>query len=220
MWIQGRLAVMNFLQFFVWGAWLISLGGYLIVTLGLTGGQVGSISAPMGNGGVCGALFMPGLLGIVADRWLNAERLYGILHLTGAGLLCWAATVKDFETLHVIMLRKALCYIPPIALNNAVSYAVLEQRGLSIVEKFPPIRVWGTVGFIVAMWTVDFAGWTKSALQLYVSAGAAALLGLYAFTMPKCPPVRVTGKRSILSAFGLDAFVLFRRPQPLGVFPF
>jgi NHS family xanthosine MFS transporter len=171
MWIQGRLAVMNFLQFFVWGAWLISLGGYLIVTLGFTGGQVGSIYATMG----IGALFMPGLLGIVADRWLNAERLYGILHLTGAGLLCWAATVKDFETLHVIMLMNAMCYMPTIALNNAVSYTVLEQRGLSIVEKFPPIRVWGTVGFIIAMWTVDFAGWTKSALQLYVSAGRRSL---------------------------------------------
>ena len=214
--IQVRLAVMNFLQFFVWGAWLISLGGYMIVTLGFTGGQVGSIYATMG----IGALFMPGLLGIVADRWLNAERLYGILHLTGAGLLCWAAMVKDFETLHVIMLMNAMCYMPTIALNNAVSYTVLEQRGLSIVEKFPPIRVWGTVGFIVAMWTVDFAGWTKSALQLYVSAGASALLGLYAFTMPKCPPVRATGKRSILSALGLDAFVLFRRPQLLVFFTF
>jgi len=214
--IQVRLAVMNFLQFFVWGAWLISLGGYLIVTLGFTGGQVGSIYATMG----IGALFMPGLLGIVADRWLNAERLYGILHLTGAGLLCWASTVKDFETLHVIMLMNAMCYMPTIALNNAVSYTVLEQRGLSIVEKFPPIRDWGTAGFIVAMWTVDFAGWTKRALQLYLSAGAAALLVLYAFTMPKCPPVRATGKRNILSALGLDAFVLFRRPQLVVFFTF
>ena len=216
MWIQGRLAVMNFLQFFVWGAWLISLGAYLIVTLGFTGGQVGSIYATMG----IGALFMPGLLGIVADRWLNAERLYGILHLTGAGLLCWASTVKDFKTLHVIMLMNAMCYMPTIALNNAVSYRVLEQHGFSIVEKFPPIRVWGTVGFIVAMWTVDFAGWTKSALQLYLSAGAAGLLGLYAFTMPKCPPVPATGKRSIVSALGLDAFVLFRRTQMLVFFTF
>jgi MFS transporter, NHS family, xanthosine permease len=216
MWIQGRLAVMNFLQFFVWGAWLISLGGYLILTLGFTGGQVGSIYATMG----IGSLFMPGLLGIVADRWLNVERLYGILHLIGAGLLCWASTVKDFETLHVIMLMNAMCYMPTIALNNAVSYRVLEQRGLSIVEKFPPIRVWGTIGFIVAMWTVDFAGWTKSALQLYVSAGAAAILALYAFTMPKCPPVRASGKRSILSALGLDAFVLFRHTQMLVFFTF
>src|SRR5262245_23793155 len=216
MWIQQRLAVMNFLQFFVWGSWLISLGGYLIVTLGFTGGQVGSIYATMG----IGALFMPGLLGIIADRWMNVERLYGILHLTGAGLLCWAATVTDYETLHVIMLMYSMSYMPTIALNNAVSYRVLEQGGLGIVEKFPPIRVWGTIGFIVAMWTVDFASWTKSPLQLYVSAGAAALLGLYAFTMPKCPPEPATGKRSMVSALGLDAFVLFRNTQMLVFFTF
>ena len=88
--ISLRLAVMNFLQFFVWGAWLISLGAYMIVTLGFSGGQVGSIYATMG----VAALFMPGLMGIVADRWLNAERLYGILHLLGAGLLFWASTVS------------------------------------------------------------------------------------------------------------------------------
>jgi len=214
--IQVRLAVMNFLQFFVWGAWLISLGGYMIVTLGFTGGQVGSIYATMG----IGALFMPGLLGIVADRWLNAERLYGILHLTGAGLLLWASTVEDFETLHLIMLLNAMAYMPTIGLNNAVSYRVLEQRGLDIVQKFPPIRVWGTVGFIVAMWMVDFAGWTKSALQLYVAAGAAAFLGVYAFTIPECSPARGVGKRSIASALGLDAFVLFRRTQMLVFFTF
>jgi NHS family xanthosine MFS transporter len=214
--IQVRLAVMNFLQFFVWGAWLISLGGYMIVTLGFTGGQVGSIYATMG----IGALFMPGLLGIVADRWLNAERLYGILHLSGAALLLWASTVEDFETLHLIMLLNAMAYMPTIGLNNAVSYRVLEQRGLDIVQKFPPIRVWGTVGFIVAMWMVDFAGWTKSALQLYVAAGAAAFLGVYAFTIPECPPARGVGKRSIASALGLDAFVLFRRTQMLVFFTF
>lgn len=211
-----RLTVMNFMQFFVWGAWLISLGAYMIVTLGFSGGQVGSIYATMG----VASLFMPGLMGIVADRWLNAERLYGILHLIGAGLLLWASTVRDFDTLYVIMLLNAMVYMPTIALNNAVSYRVLEQRGLNVIQKFPPIRVWGTVGFIVAMWMVDFAGWTKSALQLYISAGAAIFLGIYGFTMPKCPPTRVSGKRSIAAALGLDAFVLFRRQQMLVFFIF
>jgi NHS family xanthosine MFS transporter len=145
--VQFRLTVMNFMQFFVWGAWLISLGAYMIVTLGFTGGQVGSIYATMG----VASLFMPGLMGIVADRWLNAERLYGVLHLIGAGLLLWASTVSDFETLYVIMLLNAMVYMPTIALNNAISYKVLEQRGLDVIQKFPPIRVWGTTGFIVAM---------------------------------------------------------------------
>jgi NHS family xanthosine MFS transporter len=214
--IQLRLTVMNFMQFFVWGAWLISLGAYMIVTLGFTGGQVGSIYATMG----VASLFMPGLMGIVADRWLNAERVFGLCHLVGAGLLLWASTVEDFDTLYVIMLLNAMVYMPTIALNNTVSYKVLEQKGFNVIRSFPPIRVWGTVGFIAAMWMVDFAGWTKSALQLYVSAGAALFLGVYAFTMPRCPPVKSEGKRSLVSALGLDAFVLFRRRQMLVFFIF
>ena len=214
--IQLRLTVMNFMQFFVWGAWLISLGAYMIVTLGFSGGQVGSIYATMG----VASLFMPGLMGIIADRWLNAERLYGVLHLAGAGLLLWASTVEDFDTLYTIMLLNAMVYMPTIALNNAVSYRVLEQSGLDVIQKFPPIRVWGTVGFIVAMWMVDLAGWTKSALQLYISAGAAVFLGIYGFTMPKCPPDRSVRQRSIVTALGLDAFVLFRRTQMLVFFVF
>ena len=214
--IQFRLTVMNFMQFFVWGSWLISLGAYMIVTLGFTGSQVGSIYATMG----VGSLFMPGLMGIVADRWVNAERMYGICHLVGAGLLLWASTVKDFDTLYLIMLLNAMVYMPTIALNNTVSYKVLEQGGLNVIQTFPPIRVWGTVGFIAAMWMVDFAGWTKSELQLYISAGAALFLGLYAFTMPKCPPAKSDGMRSLVSALGLDAFVLFRRQQMLVFFLF
>ncbi|MBM2854870.1 MAG: transporter [Steroidobacteraceae bacterium] len=214
--IQLRLTVMNFMQFFVWGSWLISLGAYMIVTLGFTGGQVGSIYATMG----VASLFMPGLMGIVADRWVNAERVFGICHLIGAGLLLWASTVKDFDTLYMIMLLNAMVYMPTIALNNTVSYKVLEQKGLNVIRNFPPIRVWGTVGFIAAMWMVDFAGWTKSALQLYISAGAAIFLGVYAFTMPGCPPTKPEGKRSLVSALGLDAFVLFRRRQMLVFFIF
>jgi NHS family xanthosine MFS transporter len=214
--IQLRLTVMNFLQFFVWGSWLISLGGYMIVTLGFTGGQVGSIYATMG----LASLFMPGLMGIVADRWVNAERLDGICHLLGAGLLLWASTARDFDTLYLIMLLNALVYMPTLALNNTVSYKVLEQRGLDVVRTFPPIRVWGTVGFIVAMWMVDLAGWTKSERQLYVSACAALLLGFYTFTLPRCPPATSKGKRSLVSALGLDAFVLFRRRQMLVFFVF
>lgn len=214
--IQLRLTVMNFMQFFVWGSWLISLGAYMIVTLGFTGGQVGSIYATMG----IASLFMPGLMGIVADRWVNAERVFGICHLIGAGLLLWASTVTDFDTLYVIMLLNAMVYMPTIALNNTVSYKVLEQKGLNVIQNFPPIRVWGTVGFIAAMWMVDFAGWTKSALQLYISAGAAIFLGFYAFTLPRCPPAKLVGKRSLVSSLGLDAFVLFKRQQMLVFFLF
>ena len=214
--IEVRLTVMNFLQFFVWGSWLISLGAYMISTLGFSGSQVGSIYATMG----IGSLVMPGLTGIVADRWANAERVYGICHLIGGGLLLWASTVMDFDTLYLIMLLNAMVYMPTIALNNTVSYKVLSQRGLNLVQKFPPIRVWGTVGFIAAMWMVDLAGWSRTALQLYIGAGAALLLGAYAFTMPKCPPTNSNGTRSLISALGLDALVLFRHQQMVVFFVF
>ncbi len=214
--LQIRLPLMNFLQFFVWGSWLISLGGYMIVTLGFTGGQVGSIYATMG----LASLFMPGLIGIVADRWVNAERVFGLCHLVGAGLLLWASTVRDFDTLYVIMLLNAMVYMPTIALNNTVSYKVLERRGLDVIQHFPPIRTWGTIGFIVAMWTVDFAGWTKSALQLYISAASALFLGLFAFAMPACPPAKSAASKSLASTLGLDAFVLFKRPVMLVFFVF
>jgi NHS family xanthosine MFS transporter len=214
--IKNRLILMNFLEFFVWGSWLISLGGYMIKTLGFTGTQVGSIYATMG----VASLFMPALLGIVADRWVNAEKVLGMCHIIGACLLLWASTVSDYSTMYMIMLLNAMMYMPTIALNNTVSYAVLKKKGIDIIKVFPPIRVWGTVGFIVAMWVIDFGGWTLSPLQLYVSATAGLMLGIYAFTMPACPPARTTKTRSLLSTFGLDAFILFRRTRMVVFFIF
>ena len=214
--IKNRLVVMNFLQFFVWGSWLISLGAYMIVTLHFTGGQVGNIYATMG----LASLFMPALLGIVADRWMNAEKLFGLCHIMGALLLLWASAVTDYDTLYIIMLLNAMVYMPTIALNNSVSYDILMQRKYDVVKDFPPIRVFGTIGFIVAMWMVDFFGLTKSPLQLQISAVSALLLGLYAFTMPSCPPAKVEKKRSLASSLGLDAFVLFRQRKMLVFFIF
>jgi NHS family xanthosine MFS transporter len=207
--IKTRLKVMNFLQFFVWGSWLISLGGYMSVQLRFTGGQVASIYGTMG----IASLFMPGLLGIIADRWVNAERLLGICHIVAALLLLYASTIGDYPTLYIIMLLNAMFYMPTIALNNTVSYIVLEKRGFNIVKDFPPVRVWGTIGFICAMWMVDLSGWTLSSLQLYVSAGSGILLGIYAFSMPACSPLKTDRKKSISSSLGLDAFVLFKRTK-------
>jgi NHS family xanthosine MFS transporter len=204
--IKFRLTILNFFQFFVWGAWLISLGAYMIVTLGFTGGQVGSIYATMG----IASLFMPALLGIVANKWINAERVLGLCHLIGAGLLFWASKVTDYDTLYWIMLLNSLFYMPTIALNNTVSYTILERNRFDIVKAFPPIRVWGTVGFIVAMWVVDLFNWTKSPLQLYIAAGAAVFLGIYALTLPACPPAKKE-RKGLLEAFGLDAFALFKQ---------
>ncbi|WP_417351198.1 nucleoside permease [Flavobacterium alkalisoli] len=205
--IKSRLVLMNFLQFFIWGSWLISLGNYMGATLGFSGIQIGGVYTTMG----IASLFMPGLLGIIADRWINAERLLGLCHLAGALLLVYATTVHDYFWFYIVMLFNACVYMPTIALNNSVSYNVLEKKGYSIVTDFPPIRVWGTVGFIAAMWAVDFLGWTQSASQLYVGASASLFLGLYAFTMPPSPPLQKQTERSLMSSLGLDAFVLFKQ---------
>lgn len=195
---------------------MISLGAYMFNTLHFSGVQVTSIYGTMG----IASLFMPALLGIVADRWVNAERVLGACHIIGAALLLWASTVSDYSMLYIIMLFNSMVFMPTLALNNTVSYIILENRKLSIVKEFPPIRVWGTVGFVCAMWIVDLVGWTKSPFQLYISAVAGFFLGLYAFTMPKCPPAKVETKKNFVSSLGLDAFILFKRKKMLIFFVF
>ncbi len=198
---------MNFLQFFIWGSWLISIGGYLGGTLHFTGAQIGAVFSTLG----IASLFMPALMGIVADKWINAERVLGLCHIIGAGLLLWSSTIKDPNMFFWVMLLNSMFYMPTIALNNTVSYIILEQKGFDIVKDFPPIRVWGTIGFIAAMWTVDLFGWKSSNVQLIFSSVSALVLGLYAFTMPKCPPVKSNKTKSFLATIGLDAFVLFKQ---------
>lgn len=207
--IKFRLTVLNFLQFFVWGAWLLSLGSYMGVTLGFSGEQIGGIYATMG----IASLFMPGLLGIMADRFINAERVYAICHLVGAVALFFAAQTTDYWSFYWLMLLNSFMFMPTIALDNSVSYSILEQNKFDIVKVFPPIRVWGTVGFIIAMWSIDFLGWTKTREQLFVSAGAALVLGIYSFTLPKSPPLLKEKGKGLVSALGLDAFVLFKQKK-------
>lgn len=217
--IRFRLIIMNFLEFFVWGAWLISLGSYMDAKLHFTGGQIGSIFATMG----IASIFMPTLIGILADRWINAEKILGTLHILGALLLLWASTIQrtdQFPLFYVIMLLNSITYMPTIALNNTVSYTILEKNNYDLVKDFPPIRVWGTIGFIIAMWMVDLLGLTKSPMQLYISAGSGILLGIYAFTMPACKPVPNQKKKSWFQALGLDAFVLFKQTKMLVFFSF
>jgi NHS family xanthosine MFS transporter len=212
---------MNFLQFFVWGSWLISIGGYLgghdeiingiKVHFGLhfSGSQIGAVFSTLG----IASLIMPALMGIVADKWINAERVLGICHIVGAVMLFWASTITDPNMFFWVMLFNSMFYMPTIALNNTVSYIVLEESGFNIVKDFPPIRVWGTVGFIVAMWFVDLCGWKSNNMQLILSSVSALCLGLYAFTMPACPPSKSNRSNSVISSLGLDAFVLFRQKK-------
>jgi len=206
--IKLRLTILSFLQFFIWGSWLISTGGYLF-SLGFNGIEIGSVYSTLG----IASLIMPTLLGIIADRWVNAEKLLGICHLVGAVCLIWASTVKDPALMFWVMLFNSMAYMPTISMNNTVSYKILDKSGYDIIKVFPPIRVWGTIGFICAMWFVDLTGFAASNIQYYVAAAAAIGMGIYCFSLPACPPVGLSKNSSIISTLGLDAFVLFRRQK-------
>lgn len=205
--LKLRLTVMNFLQFFIWGAWLITIGRYWFENRGWSGTSFGAIFSTMG----ISALFMPSLMGIVADRWINAERLYGALHILGGVLLCLLPQATDPNLFFWLILATMLCYMPTISLAIAVAYNALKQQGMDVVRDYPPIRVWGTIGFIAALWTTSLLGLEKSPGQFYVAAAAAFALGFYAFTLPPAPPrMRDVEQRSLLDALGLTSFRLFR----------
>jgi len=205
--LKLRLIAMNFLQFFVWGAWLLTIGAYWFQHKQWSGTGFGAIFSTMG----IASLFMPSLMGIVADKWINAERLYGLLHIGGAVMLFTVPMVDSPTVMFWVMLLNMIFYMPTIALAIAVAYNALKGEGLDVVREYPPIRVWGTVGFIVALWTVSLLHLETSAGQFYVASGASLLLGLYAFTLPPCPPRLDTGeRRTLVDALGLTSFRLFR----------
>jgi NHS family xanthosine MFS transporter len=204
--IKFRLTLMSFLQFFVWGAWLITIGTYCLNAKHWTFPQFGAIFSTM----ALASLFMPALTGIIADKWVNAERLYGILHILYGLVLLYVPRVDDPDTLYYVIFAAMICYMPTISLSNAVAYTILKREGHDVVKVFPPIRVWGTVGFIVAMWTTNLTGSKANANQFIIGAIAAIILGVFAFTLPKCPPPRSISKDAGLAEqLGLKAFKLF-----------
>lgn len=203
--IKFRLTVLNFFEFFVFGAWLISLGGYLGGQLQFTGAQIGKIFMTLG----IASIVMPAIVGIIADKYVNAQKLFGLLHVLGAGFLFYLSQVNDYDTFFWVMLCYLLLYMPSIGLANAVSYSILDDNKYDVVKVFPPIRVWGTIGFIVAMWAVDFLEWTQSPYQFYFAGGFSLLLGIYSFTLPNVPLSKSENK-SLVQRLGLDAFALFK----------
>lgn len=205
--VKTKLTVMSFLQFFVWGAWLITFGNYWFGTKGWSGTEFGVIFSTMG----IASLFMPTLTGIIADRWINAEKLYGILHILGGLTLLMVPAIDNPNDFFWIILLAMVFYMPTIALSNSVSYNALKTNNLDVVKSFPPIRVWGTVGFIVAMWITNLSGNKASANQFYIAGVMAIGLGIYSFFLPKCPPQGNTeGEKSMVKMLGLDAFKLFK----------
>ena len=205
--LKLRLVAMNFLQFFVWGAWLITIGRFWFENRHWSGTSFGAIFSTMG----IAALFMPALMGVVADKWISAQKLYGALHLLGAVMLALLPGADSPEQMFWIMMATMVCYMPTISLAIAVAYNALKQNGFDVIRDYPPIRVWGTIGFIAAMWTTSLLGLETSAGQFYIAAVAALVLGLYAFTLPPAPPrLGEAPSRSFVDVLGLSSFRLFR----------
>jgi MFS transporter, NHS family, xanthosine permease len=203
--LKVRIAIMQFFQFYVWGAWMMTIGAWWFGSQHWSGAQFGAIFSTMG----IASLFMPTIAGIIADRWVNAERLYGIFHLCGAVMLFIVPSCPTPLAVFWVMLINMCFYMPTISLSITISYTAMEEADMNIVKEYPPVRVLGTVGFIVAMWTISLCGLETSAWMFYVAGIASVALGLYSFTMPKCPPL---GKSSgsLISVMGLDAFKLFK----------
>ncbi len=197
---------MNFLQFFIWGAWLITIGAYWFQNRNWSGTDFGAIFSTMG----VASLFMPAIAGIIADRWVNAERLYGIFHIAGAILLALLPTVNNPDTFFWVLLLTMMFYMPTIALAITVAYSSMKNSGMDIIKEYPQVRVWGTIGFIAALWMVSLLGFETSPMQFYVAAAASLLLGLYSFTLPACPPLGRGHKKKLAEELGLNAFRLFR----------
>ena len=204
--IKFRLTLMSFLQFFVWGAWLITVGNYWFATKQWSGAEFGAIFSTLGFS----SILMPALTGIIADKYINAEKLYGLLHILGGLVLLYIPQVDNSNQFFWVIFLAMLCYMPTISLSNSIAYTILKNNKFDVVSVFPPIRVWGTVGFIVAMWITNLSGNKASANMFYIAAFAAVALGIYSFSQPKCEPQRlISEKATVTQKLGLDAFKLF-----------
>lgn len=204
--IKFRLTLMSFLQFFVWGAWLITIGTYCLNAKGWTFPQFGAIFSTL----ALASLFMPALTGIIADKWMNAEKLYGLLHILYGIILFYVPKVSSPDTFYYVIFAAMICYMPTISLSNSIAYTILKRDGYDVVKVFPPIRVWGTIGFIVAMWVTNLTGSKANANQFIIGGIAAIALGIFSFTLPKCPPPKSISKEAgFAEQLGLQAFKLF-----------
>ena len=207
--MKCRLVGMSFLQFAVWGAYLISMGGYLF-NAGM-GDKIGYFYAMQG----VVSLFMPALMGIVADRWVPAQKLLAGCHLLSA--LCLAVVgysgLSADASFLSLMLPYSLAvafYMPTLALSNSVSYTAMEKVGLDPIKNFPPIRVFGTVGFICSMLLTDVSGFQSTSMQFFLSAGAGVLASVYSLTLPACPTANKSAGKTWKDVLGVNAFALFK----------
>ncbi|HCA02447.1 nucleoside permease [Vreelandella alkaliphila] len=208
--IRTRLSIMMFLQFFIWGGWFVTLGTFLANNLNASGGQIGMAFSTQS----WGAIIAPFIIGLIADRYFNAERILGVLHLAGAALMYGLYVASDFSTFYPLVLMYMIIYMPTLALVNSVSFRQMSDPG----QEFAKIRVWGTIGWIIAGLGISYLfAWDSSQgiadgmlrNTFLMCAIASLALGLYSFSLPATPP-KADGPVGLKEVLGLDALALLK----------
>jgi nucleoside transporter len=200
-----RLSFMMFLQFFIWGAWFVTMGTYLATTLKASDIQNGMAYGTQS----LGAIIAPFIIGLIADRFFSAQRILGVLHLTGAALMYYITTLDSFSSFYPIILIYMIMYMPTLALVNAVAFKQLHDSE----KQFARIRVWGTIGWVIAGLVIGWLQWEQNAVLVNtfrLAAGASFVLGLFSFFLPNTPPPKAGTKTTIREILGLDALALLK----------
>ncbi len=211
--IRLQLSTMMFLNFFIWGAWFVTMGTYLGTTLGASGTQIGVAYGTQS----WGAIIAPFIIGLIADRFFAAQKILGILHLVGAALMWYIASAPGFTEFFPALLVYMILYMPTLALVNSISFKQMKHPE----SEFPSIRVLGTIGWIIAGLIIGWMAWEESgslALTFKMTAIASAVLGIMSFTLPNTPPPKAGEKTSISDILGLDALGMLKSPSYLVFF--
>jgi nucleoside transporter len=211
--VKIKLSVMMFLEFFIWGAWFVTLGTYLLTNLKTSATEVGVAYLTQS----IGAIVAPFIIGLIADKYFSAQKILGVLHLIGGALLWLSSTAADFTAFYPYVLLYMIVYMPTLALVNSISFRQMTNPS----KEFPPIRVLGTLGWIVAGFAIGWLGWEKTgslALTLKTASVASFILGLFSFTLPATPPVKKDKATSLSDILGLDAIRLLKNRSYLVFF--
>ncbi len=203
--IRFKLSTMMFLEFFIWGSWFVTMGTYLGAQLKSDGVQIGSAYSTQSFG----AILAPFIIGLIADKFFSAQKILGFLHLLGGILLWLAASALTFESFFPWILGYMIAYMPTLALVNSISFKQMENPG----KEFPAIRVFGTIGWIVAGLAIGWLNWEQNGdliLTFKVAAAASIILGIFSFFLPNTPPAKKGEKTTFRDIIGLDAIGLLK----------
>jgi nucleoside transporter len=196
---RAKLSALMFLQYFVWGAWYVTMGTWLGSTLHFSGEQIGLAAGTT----ALAAMISPFFVGMIADRFMATERILALLHVGGGLVLFYAATQTRFAPFYIVLLAYTLCYMPTLALSNSISFHQMRDPG----REFPPIRVLGTIGWIVAGLIIGTLGLEATVVPMQIAAGASIVLGLFCLVLPHTPPQR-KARPTLADVLGLDALKL------------